>query len=78
MLDGSTSSYNAVSCGGWLFGLIPIPNFFLTQYYVTINVTIAVTVSVMLKVNVNVIIATAPVGNESEPNNIWKNQRYGS
>ena len=38
------------------------------------NVTTAVTVSVMMKVNVNVIAATAPVDNESEPNNIWRNQ----
>ena len=31
------------------------------------NVTIAVTVSVMMNVSTNVIVATAPVDNESEP-----------
>ena len=35
--------------------------------YVIINVTIAVAVSVMMKVTVNVIVATAPVDNESDP-----------
>ena len=41
---------------------------FLTQQmYVTIKVTIAVAVSVMMKVTANVIVATAPLDNKSDP-----------
>ena len=38
----------------------------------TINVTIAVAVSVMMKATVNVIVATAPVDNKSDPESSYK------
>ena len=40
--------------------------FFNTYIYVTVNATMVVAVSVMMKVIANVIVATAPVDNESD------------